>query len=73
MDLKTNTLIVASKHCLTYETAQLTNAVTNKVALKIELSKANNTMSLENIQPGKYLLILTNSAGNIQTDELFIF
>ena len=73
IDLTTNTLKISSKDNVTYDKAQLTNLDTKNTVMKIELSSSNNTMSLENIKPGKYMLILSNEAGNIRTQELYIF
>ena len=73
VDLTTNTLKITSKDNVAYDTAQLTNMETKNTASKIELTSSNNTMSLENIKPGKYMLILSNAAGKIRTQELYIF
>jgi hypothetical protein len=73
IDLTTNSLKITSKDGVTYDKAQLTNMETKNTFAKIELSSSNNTMSLENIKPGKYMLILSNAAGEIRSQELFIF
>ena len=72
IDLSTNTLKITSKDNVTYDRAQLTHLETNNTVAKIELSSSNNTMRLENIKPGKYILILSNDAGNIRSQELYI-
>lgn len=73
IDLTTNTLNITLRDIVVYDKAQLTNMETKTTVAKIELDTSNNKMNLQNIKPGKYMLILSNEAGEIRTEELAIF